>query len=40
VGTSAHTCQYCDGYEHRDERIAVLATGARGEHLALETTNP
>jgi thioredoxin reductase len=34
-GTSAHTCPYCDGFEHRDERIAVLATGARGEHLAL-----
>src|SRR5918992_3104412 len=23
-GTSAHTCPYCDGWEHRDERIAVL----------------
>jgi thioredoxin reductase len=34
-GTSAHTCPYCDGFEHRDERLAVLATGARGEHLAL-----
>jgi thioredoxin reductase len=34
-GTSAHTCPYCDGFEHRDERIAVLAGGARGEHLAL-----
>jgi thioredoxin reductase len=34
-GTSAHTCPYCDGFEHRDERIAVLASGARGEHLAL-----
>jgi thioredoxin reductase len=34
-GTSAHTCPYCDGFEHRDERIAVLAAGARGEHLAL-----
>jgi thioredoxin reductase len=33
--TSAHTCPYCDGFEHRDERIAVLAAGARGEHLAL-----
>jgi thioredoxin reductase len=27
-GTSAHTCPYCDGWEHRDERIAVLATVA------------
>jgi thioredoxin reductase len=34
-GTSAHTCPYCDGYEHRDERLAVLAAGARGEHLAI-----
>jgi thioredoxin reductase len=34
-GTSAHTCPYCDGFEHRDERLAVLAPGARGEHLAV-----
>jgi thioredoxin reductase len=34
-GTSAHTCPYCDGYEHRDERLAVLATGDRAEHLAI-----
>ena len=34
-GISAHTCPYCDGFEHRDERIAVLAAGARGEHLAV-----
>ena len=34
-GISAHTCPYCDGYEHRDERLAVLASGARGEHLAV-----
>jgi thioredoxin reductase len=34
-GTSAHTCPYCDGFEHRDERIAVLAAGDRGEHLAV-----
>src|SRR3954465_754569 len=33
-GTSAHTCPYCDGFEHRDERLAVLAAGARGEPLA------
>jgi thioredoxin reductase len=37
-GTSAHTCPYCDGFEHRDERLAVLAAGARGEHLALLLT--
>jgi thioredoxin reductase len=34
-GSSAHTCPYCDGYEHRDERLAVLAAGDRGEHLAV-----
>jgi thioredoxin reductase len=34
-GTSAHTCPYCDGYEHRDERLAVVAAGDRGEHLAV-----
>jgi thioredoxin reductase len=34
-GTSAHTCPYCDGFEHRDERLAVLAAGDRGEHLAV-----
>src|SRR3954451_9213416 len=34
-GISAHTCPYCDGFEHRDERLAVLAFGARGEHLAV-----
>jgi thioredoxin reductase len=34
-GTSAHTCPYCDGFEHRDERLAVLASGERGEHLAV-----
>jgi thioredoxin reductase len=33
-GTSAHTCPYCDGWEHRDERIAVLATvPGGGVHL-------
>ena len=32
-GISAHTCPYCDGWEHRDERIAVLASGDRAAHL-------
>lgn len=32
-GTSAHTCPYCDGWEHRDERLAVLAAGERAAHL-------
>ena len=34
-GTSAHTCPYCDGWEHRNERLAVLAEGARAEHLSV-----
>jgi thioredoxin reductase len=34
-GTSAHTCPYCDGWEHRNERLAVLAAGPRAEHLAV-----
>ena len=34
-GTSAHTCPYCDGFEHRDEHLAVLAAGDRAEHLAV-----
>src|SRR4051794_28746797 len=34
-GTSAHTCPYCDGFEHRDQRLAVLAAGERAEHLAI-----
>jgi thioredoxin reductase len=34
-GTSAHTCPYCDGFEHCNERLAVLAAGDRAEHLAV-----
>ena len=34
-GTSAHTCPYCDGWEHRNERLAVLAAGARAEHRSV-----
>ncbi|HTE62558.1 MAG TPA: NAD(P)/FAD-dependent oxidoreductase [Solirubrobacteraceae bacterium] len=32
-GVSAHTCPYCDGWEHRDERIAVFAPVFGGAHL-------
>jgi thioredoxin reductase len=31
-GTGAVVCPYCDGWEVRDQRIAVLATGARSIH--------
>ena len=32
-GLSAHHCPYCDGWEHRDERIAVYAPRFGGAHL-------
>jgi thioredoxin reductase len=32
-GVSAHTCPYCDGWEHRDTRIAVLAPVFGGAHM-------
>src|SRR3954447_13545080 len=32
-GISAHTCPYCDGWEHRDERIAVYAGGEAAAHM-------
>jgi thioredoxin reductase len=32
-GISAHTCPYCDGWEHRDERIAVYADGEAAAHM-------
>ncbi|GAA1823167.1 NAD(P)/FAD-dependent oxidoreductase [Agromyces salentinus] len=33
-GRSAFICPYCDGWEHRDERIGVLATSAMNVHQA------
>lgn len=38
-GKSAHHCPYCDGYEHRDQRIAAYGKGnnAIGIALALRT---
>lgn len=33
-GTGAVVCPYCDGWEVRDRRIAVLATGAMSTHQA------
>jgi thioredoxin reductase len=32
-GISAHTCPYCDGWEHRDERIAVYAGDEAAAHM-------
>ena len=34
-GTSIHHCPYCDGWEHRDQAIAVYGKGAKGAGLAL-----
>ena len=34
-GISAHTCPYCDGFEHADTRIAVLAPGDAADHLGM-----
>jgi thioredoxin reductase len=32
-GVSAHTCAFCDGWEHRDARLAALAPLAGGAQL-------
>jgi thioredoxin reductase len=34
-GVSVHHCPYCDGWEHRDERIAVIAEHVSPAGLAL-----
>ena len=34
-GISAHHCPYCDGWEERDKRIAVIGNRASGSALAL-----
>jgi thioredoxin reductase len=34
-GLTVHHCPYCDGWEHRDETIAVLGRGTSGAGLAL-----
>jgi thioredoxin reductase len=34
-GVSVHHCPYCDGWEHRDQTIAVLGRGTPGAGLAL-----
>ena len=37
-GRSAWHCPYCDGYRHRDQRIAVYGRSDAAEELALELT--
>jgi len=34
-GRSVHHCPYCDGFEHRDQAIAVYGEGDKGAGLAL-----
>ena len=34
-GRSVHHCPYCDGFEHRDQPIAVYGVGDKGAGLAL-----
>jgi thioredoxin reductase len=35
-GTSVHVCPYCDGWERRDQALAVLGAGKAGLALAIE----
>jgi thioredoxin reductase len=35
-GVSAHNCPYCDGWEHRDQPLAVLGCNKDAADLALE----
>jgi len=37
-GRSVHHCQYCDGWEHRDEPLAIYGRGKGGAGLALNLT--
>jgi thioredoxin reductase len=37
-GRGVHNCPYCDGWEHRDQAIAVYAPGADGVSYSLEMT--
>ena len=34
-GRSVHHCPYCDGFEHRDQPLAVYGVGDKGASLAL-----
>ena len=37
-GRSAHHCPYCDGWEWRDQPLAVYGRGEQGKGMALELT--
>jgi thioredoxin reductase len=32
-GVSAHTCPYCDGWEHADQRLAIFVPAVAGVHM-------
>jgi thioredoxin reductase len=34
-GVTVHHCPYCDGWEHRDQTVAVIGRGSSGAGLAL-----
>ncbi|MEO8275419.1 MAG: NAD(P)/FAD-dependent oxidoreductase [Thermoanaerobaculia bacterium] len=38
-GTSVHHCPYCDGWEHRDQALAVYGRGAAGFAVAKKLHN-
>jgi thioredoxin reductase len=38
-GRSIHHCPYCDGWEHRDERLLAFGTGGDAVELALTLCN-
>lgn len=35
-GATVHHCPYCDGYEHRDQTLVALGSGASGPRLGAE----
>lgn len=37
-GQSVWNCPYCDGWEHRDQPLAVYGQGGKGKNFALELT--
>ncbi|MBN9564279.1 MAG: NAD(P)/FAD-dependent oxidoreductase [Alphaproteobacteria bacterium] len=37
-GKSAHHCPYCDGWEWRDQPLAIYGRGEQGKSMALELT--
>jgi thioredoxin reductase len=37
-GISVHHCPFCDGWEHRDERLAIYGRGGAGARFAVKLT--